>query len=111
LTVESADRTGLLLLAALGDLALAAVLAVVATLLLRRFMTRLAERHPQVAKHLIEPAEGRGRRLYGYLKARESRLLHDPRAHGLAFSAYVCAWIALFLLILAAATLVATLVL
>lgn len=104
------DRTGLLLLAALGDLALAAALAVVAALLLRRFMLRLAERHPQVARQLIEPVEGRSQRLYQYLKGRESRRLHDPRAHSLAFGAYVCTWIALFLLALAALTLAAALI-
>lgn len=108
--MAEADRTGLLLLAALGDLAVAAALAVVATLLLRRFMLRLTERHPQVARQLIEPATGRGQRLYEYLKGRESRRLHDPRAHSLAFGAYVCAWIALFLLVLAALTLAAALI-
>ena len=107
--MESADRTGLLLLAAIGDLAIAAVLAVIATLLLRAFMTRLAERHPLTARELIEPEAGRGKRLYGYLKARRSRELHDPRAHALAFSAYLCAWLALGLIILAGMSLLASL--
>ena len=106
--MESADRTGLLLLAAIGDLAIAAALAVVATLLLRNFMSRLAERHPRTARELIEPEAGRGKRLYEYLKARRSRELHDPRAHALAFSAYLCAWFALALIILAGLSLIAS---
>ncbi len=105
------DRSGLLLLAAIGDLAIAGLLAVIATLLLRRFMTRLAERHRDVARRLVEPADGRGRRLYAYLSTRESRQLNDPRAHALAFGAYVCAWIAMLLLMLAALTLLAALML
>lgn len=106
--METLDRTGLLLLAAIGDLAIAALLAVVATVLLGRFMSRLAERHSRVARELIEPAAGRGQRLYAYLKARRWRELHDPRAHALAFSAYLCAWLALSLVALSGLSLIAS---
>lgn len=104
------DYTRILLLAALGNVVLAAVLAMTAAMLLRRFMGRLVERHRAVALQLIEPAEGRAHRLYAYLKARESRQLNDPRAHALAFGAYVCAWCVFFLLVLAPLTLVAALI-
>lgn len=105
------DPTRALLLAALGDIVLAVVLALTAALLLRRFMARLVERHRDVALRLIEPPEGRIQRLHAYLKGRESRHLNDPRAHALAFAAYVCAWCVLFLLALAPLTLVAALLL
>ena len=100
------DYSRLLLFAALGDVVLAALLALTAALLLRRFMGQLVERHRAVALRLIEPAEGRAHRLYTYLKGRESRLLNDPRAHALAF-----AWCVLFLLALAPLTLIAALIL
>ncbi len=105
------DRSQLLLFAALGDLVFAAIFAMAAALLLRRFLARLAERHPKVALHLIEPVAGRAQRLHAYLKARESRHLNDPRTHALAFGAYVCAWCVLFLLLLAPPTLLAALIL
>ena len=107
----AADYSRLLLFAALGDVVLAALLALTAALLLRRFMGQLVERHRAVALRLIEPAEGRAHRLYAYLKGRESRLLNDPRAHALAFGAYVCAWCVLFLLALAPLTLIAAVIL
>ena len=100
------DNSGLLLRAALGDLAVAAILAVAAALLLRRFLARLVERHPKVAKMLIEPDAGRGQRLYLYLKARRSRELNDPRAHALAFTAYLCAVLTLILIALAIASVI-----
>lgn len=106
--MASVDRSGLLLWAALGDLAMAVVLAVIAAILLRRFMSRLADRHRAVALALIEPVAGRGQRLYEYLKDRRSRELHDPRAHALAFSAYLCALLSLFLIALAFISLVAS---
>lgn len=106
--MHGVDRQDLLLFAALGDLAIAALLAVVATLLLRRFMSRLADRHPKVALALIEPVAGRGQRLYAYLKARKSRELDDPRAHALAFAAYLCALLALVMIMLALASLIAS---
>lgn len=106
--MASVDRSDLLLLAALGDLAMAVLLAVLAALLLRRFMLRLADRHRAVALALIEPVAGRSQRLYEYLKARRSRELHDPRAHALAFSAYLCALFSLILIALAFVSLVAS---
>lgn len=102
-----ADPTRLLLVAAIADMIIAAGLAVCAAFLLRRFMTRLVEHHRDVARELMEPAEGRGHRLYVYLKARESRRLNDPRAHALAFGAYVCVWVALLMLVLAVLSLIA----
>ena len=105
------DPTRLLLFAALGDVLLAAVLAFIASILLRRFMARLLERHRDTARHLIDPPEGRMQRLHAYLRARESRHLNDSRAHALAFGAYVCVWCVLILLVLAPLTLVAALIL
>lgn len=102
-----ADTSQILLFAALVDVVLAVALAVSAAYLLRRFMARLVERHRDVARNLMEPAEGRGHRLYAYLKARESRKLNDSRAHAFAFGAYVCVWMALFVLVLAALSLIA----
>jgi len=107
--MDSPDYTRLLLFAVLGDLVLAAMLAMTAAMLLRRFMGRLVERHRAVALQLIEPAEGRIQRLYVYLKARKSRHLNDPPAHALAFGAYVCVWCVLVLLALAPLTLIAAL--
>jgi K+-transporting ATPase A subunit len=104
------DHTRLLLLTALGDIVLALVLAIVAALLLRRFMARLVERHRTVALRLIEPPEGRMQRLHAYLKARESRQLNDPKAHALAFGAYVCVWFVMILLVLAPITAIAALI-
>ncbi len=108
--MENPDYSKLLLLTVLGNLALAALLAMTAALLLRRFMSRLVERHRAVALRLIEPAEGRIQRLYDYLKTRESRNLNDARAHALAFAAYVCVWCVLFLLALAPLALIAALI-
>jgi hypothetical protein len=104
------DYTRPLLLAALGDVVLALVLAVVAAMLLRRFMARLVERHREVALYLIEPPEGRMQRLHAYLKARESRKLNDPKAHALAFGAYVCVWCVMILLVLAPITVIVALI-
>lgn len=104
------DYTRTLLLAALGDVVLAVILAVIAAVLLRRFMARLVERHREVAVRLIGSPEGRMQRLHAYLKARESRQLNDPKAHALAFGAYVCVWCVLVLLVLAPVTLIVALI-
>ena len=103
----AADTSRLLLYAAMADLVIAVALAVLAAYLLRRFISRLVECHLEVARELTEPAEGRVYRLYAYLKARESRSLNDPRAHAFAFGAYLCVWLALFVLVLAALSLIA----
>ncbi len=103
----AADHTRLLLFAPLGDMVIAFALAVIASQLLRRFIRRLLERHRDVALHLMEPEEGRVQRLHAYLRARESRRLNDPTAHAFAFGAYICAWMALILIALAALSLLA----
>lgn len=101
------DYTKFLLLAALGDVVIAFALAVIASQLLRRFLRRLLERHRDVARQLMEPEDGRIQRLHAYLRARESRHLNDPRAHAMAFGAYVCVLLALFLIVLAVLSLLA----
>ncbi len=105
------DPSRMLLWVALGDVALAVVLAVIASILLRRFMGRLVEHHRDVALRLIDPPEGRLQRLHAYLKANESRQLNDPKAHAFAYAAYVCVWCVLILLVLAPLTLIAALIL
>lgn len=104
-----ADRSGALWWAAVGDLAVALLLALITAYLLRRFLMRLAERHKAVAQQLLAPGSDRADRLYQFIKARESRRLKDPFAHALAYSAWVCGWSAAFLLFLAGATVVAAL--
>ncbi|MBI2399356.1 MAG: hypothetical protein HYV17_16340 [Xanthomonadales bacterium] len=107
--MPATDPSPLLLRVALGDLVLALLLAVTASLLLRAFLLRLVERHRKVAMQLLEPVQGRGLRLYAYLKSRASRHLNDPRAHALAFSAYLCVIFAALLAGLSVLTLAAAL--
>jgi len=106
--MNATNHWNLLGIVAIGDVVIAAILIVAAAALLRSFLRRLVERHPHTARELFEPAQGLGLRLYEYLKARRSRELNDPRAHALAFSAYVCVLLGLLLVGLAVLTLIAS---